>query len=445
MRRGIRCLASFFLIFCPPLEAVEPPAVSWNASPNYTWANREISHDIDAIVIHTTEGTYSSSLSFAGNQEKVFLATLSWFESASSGVSSHYVVSGTGEIVQMVKDKDIAWHATYYNSRSIGIECAGWASKPETWNEANLDALAHLVAWLCEKYDVPVGHPPGDAKTSGGWYGEPGIVGHNQVQTSGSAAGTTYATKTDPGPYFPWDDFVAAVKAKIGPPPAAPVGLAAIPDCSGSTPGSHFFWYASPGAEGYWLDLAESEADLDGMKGTFQNIHVGTMTSFSWFPLEASTAYYWRVFAYNASGGAHGYPAGPVWTSTCLTGGLTGPPPPVTGPPTSPSTSESAPSGGGRSKKRGLCFFARGPDSKAGSPACQAAAWVGMIVMLLLGASRVLRIFLLKMVKVSDMFPAFSSGARRGFRPRGRGSSNAPIDNRASRVSVSRHFFATPG
>ena len=68
-----------------------------------------------------------------------------------------------GSITQLVDLANRAWHATYYNSRSIGIEIVGFAGQASTWNAQNLAAVQNLVAWLAWKYDVPVVHPAGNA------------------------------------------------------------------------------------------------------------------------------------------------------------------------------------------------------------------------------------------------------------------------------------------
>ena len=139
--------------FC--LSIAAPPTI-WDPSPNYTASSREVTYDIDAIVIHTTEGIDSNG---DGIYSECYTQAINWFKNSSAGVSAHYVISPGGEITQMVADDDIAWHATYYNKRSIGIECAGFAGKSETWTPELLGALTDLVAYLTERYAVPFRHP----------------------------------------------------------------------------------------------------------------------------------------------------------------------------------------------------------------------------------------------------------------------------------------------
>lgn len=167
------------------------PSVTYIQSPNY--GSRPAGQDIDAIVIHTTEGSYQSAVN-------TFLST-------ASQVSAHYIVNTDGTITQMVQLDKRAWHATYYNDRSVGIEVVGYAGQASTWNANNVAALQKLTAWLAWKYDVPVVHPSGDA------YDYPndqlnisGIVAHGQVQPW---------NRTDPGPYFPWTTFIPNVQKII--------------------------------------------------------------------------------------------------------------------------------------------------------------------------------------------------------------------------------------
>ncbi|MCC6466069.1 MAG: N-acetylmuramoyl-L-alanine amidase [Planctomycetes bacterium] len=168
------------------------PTIIWDPSPNY---NSRGGTTIDTIVIHTTEGTYSGAVS--------------WLKNPSAGASAHYVVKEDGtEIRQLVADSDRAWHATYYNSRSIGIECAGYAGQASTWTQGILPALYDLVAWLCYTHGVQVVHPPGQAtsQTQQDFSGT-GLVAHAQIQPW---------NRTDPGAYFDWAALVTEVNTRLG-------------------------------------------------------------------------------------------------------------------------------------------------------------------------------------------------------------------------------------
>jgi len=166
------------------------PNVQWSSSPNF---NSRGSTDIDAIVIHTTEGSLTS--------------TINTFKNSSTQVSAHFVIAPNGDIIQMVDTANRAWHATYYNSRSVGIEMVGYAHQQSTWNDDNVGALVDLLAWLVTAYDVPLVHPTGNAYDfSSDQYDEQGLVEHAQVQPW---------NRSDPGPYFPWHTVLRGTQARI--------------------------------------------------------------------------------------------------------------------------------------------------------------------------------------------------------------------------------------
>ena len=88
------------------------------------------SHNINYVVIHTTQGSYNG--------------TISWFQNPASQVSAHYVVkSSDGAVTQMVREKDIAWHAGNwtYNTQSIGIEHEGFVEQDGWYTEAHVPVL----------------------------------------------------------------------------------------------------------------------------------------------------------------------------------------------------------------------------------------------------------------------------------------------------------------
>ncbi len=111
------------------------------ADDNYTNSARG-AKDIDIIVVHVAQGSYSG--------------TIGWFEKSRSNVSAHYVVNRNGRVAQCVRNEDIAWHAGdwQYNRRSIGIEHAGYATEPKTARQYR--SSARLSAYLSRRYGIPV-------------------------------------------------------------------------------------------------------------------------------------------------------------------------------------------------------------------------------------------------------------------------------------------------
>lgn len=196
---------------CPPLEPVDfvDPVVPGLPKPevigyaSLAFGERHESVPVDSIVMHTTEVD--------------LFGTLGIFTDPNAQVSAHFTIAADGTIYQHVATGDRAWHATYYNGRSIGIEMVGFAHSPDTWNDANLDALTDLLAWLSVAYDIELTRPGGNAYDfPNDYFDAPGVVAHGQIQPW---------NRTDPGPYFPWDDVLAEAQAKAVPEPTVASAL----------------------------------------------------------------------------------------------------------------------------------------------------------------------------------------------------------------------------
>ena len=81
------------------------------------------------------------------------------FQKPGLQASAHYIVGRDGQVVQMVRHRDIAWHATSANSTSIGIEhCArsprelGRDDPGLPVTPAQYQASARLVRFLCQQH-----------------------------------------------------------------------------------------------------------------------------------------------------------------------------------------------------------------------------------------------------------------------------------------------------
>ncbi|MFD0618414.1 N-acetylmuramoyl-L-alanine amidase [Paenibacillus sp. GCM10027629] len=157
---------------------------------NYDLADRpKFGPDIRYIVIHDTEETYQD--------------TLNIFTNPDSYVSAHYVIrSSDGQITQMVKNKNVAWHAGnwYFNMHSIGLEHEGFAMEGATWfTERLYRSSAALVRYLAEKYDIPLDRAH--------------IIGHNEIP--GLTPARQKVMHQDPGPFWDWEHYMELVGAPI--------------------------------------------------------------------------------------------------------------------------------------------------------------------------------------------------------------------------------------
>jgi len=158
--------------------------ISLIQSPNFSTKFRG-KNEIKFIVIHYT-GMQS---------ERVCVKKL---RSRKSDVSTHYLINKKGEIIRMVEDKNIAWHAgkskwknfVNLNSKSIGIELVnkGHQFGYENFSKKQISKLILLCKSLIKKYKIK--------KTN--------ILGHSDIAP---------LRKKDPGEKFPWH-FLS--KKKIG-------------------------------------------------------------------------------------------------------------------------------------------------------------------------------------------------------------------------------------
>ncbi len=138
--------------------------------------------------------------------------TAAWFRDPDSRGSAHYVVD-PGEVVQVVFDSVIAWHAPP-NDGSIGVELCDALVSPEwdrahaaRWRDENhtrmLRRASRLVARLALAYDVPIVRRSADDLRAG----RRGITGHVDVSRAFGQS-----SHWDPGVTFPWRDFMQRVE-----------------------------------------------------------------------------------------------------------------------------------------------------------------------------------------------------------------------------------------
>ena len=165
----------------------------WNpTSCNYTNANRQVG-DVDAVIIHTVQGSYAGCIS--------------WFHNCSAQVSAHYVVSTAGEITQIVDEIDIGWHVSCWNGFTIGIEHEGYAEDPATWyTDAMYNASAALTADILTDWNLPADRNH--------------VMGHVEIDPQ-----CNQNAHWDPGPGWDWDYYMSLVTGETVQPSAELVGF----------------------------------------------------------------------------------------------------------------------------------------------------------------------------------------------------------------------------
>lgn len=124
----------------PPAKseaAFKPKVREFISSPNQSSRNGV---PIKRIILH-----YTTSRNVQG--------TISHFLNPGSNVSAHYVVDRNGDIYQMVRDSEKAFHAFKENADSIGIEHVAAVGDKMT-PEQEKSAVA-LIRFLMQEYDIP--------------------------------------------------------------------------------------------------------------------------------------------------------------------------------------------------------------------------------------------------------------------------------------------------
>ena len=137
-------------------------------SPNYSARIQSI----DYIVLHYTEMPFEEALNKLCDKK--------------SEVSCHYFIKDDGEVLQIVDDKNIAWHAgeSYWqgdsklNENSIGIELDNLGNLPFTTKQ--IKSCIQLCQMLIKKHNISASN----------------IIGHSDIAPS---------RKIDPGIFFNWE------------------------------------------------------------------------------------------------------------------------------------------------------------------------------------------------------------------------------------------------
>ncbi|CCV07806.1 conserved hypothetical protein [Mesorhizobium metallidurans STM 2683] len=174
----------------------DEPSAEVRVSPNFG-PRRETTRP-DMIVLH-----YTGMKTGAGAEALLC--------DPASEVSSHYLVYEDGQIVQMVRESDRAWHAgksswfgrTDINSCSIGIEIVnpGHSLGYRSFPKRQIDSMIRLCKGIVQRHSIPAQR----------------VLAHSDVAPG---------RKIDPGEKFPWKAlFEAGVGHLVE---AAPVRRGAV-------------------------------------------------------------------------------------------------------------------------------------------------------------------------------------------------------------------------
>jgi N-acetyl-anhydromuramyl-L-alanine amidase AmpD len=191
---AVDCPSALHCTFVPAAYARDDPSNPSDYG-NYDKAGRPdhmltpdgqaASMKISYIIIHDTEGSYTSAINT--------------FQNPASKVSANYVIrSSDGAVTEMVRPQDVSWDADnwYINTHGINIETEGFAAQGAVWyTPAMYSSCAALVRYLAARYHIPLDRQH--------------ILGHEDVP--GPTDFYTAAQHWDPGPFWNWNHFMALV------------------------------------------------------------------------------------------------------------------------------------------------------------------------------------------------------------------------------------------
>lgn len=127
---------------------------------------------------------------------------------------SYHLLADSDSIIQLVEFGCVAYHIGTHglNEHTIGISAACQAAKWNTysaaWRDATVRNMARAAAraarWLKEHYGIMV--PARRITLAQALRGEPGFLAHGDADPD---------RRTDPGRYFPWNDFLGYYAAEM--------------------------------------------------------------------------------------------------------------------------------------------------------------------------------------------------------------------------------------
>ena len=191
--------AYYDLLTTPELNVTrgsDYPLAIWDPAPECNWEPR--TKPVSAVVIHYTEGTYAGCIS--------------WFKNCDAEVSAHYVIrSSDGQITQMVREADKAWHARSANGYTIGIEHEAYGNIWSFFTEEMYRSSADLVRDICYRRVTIDGHRTfyRDTLDNGTClnYGVHDLGGEDACTKIRGHQHYPDQTHTDPGPYWDWNYY----------------------------------------------------------------------------------------------------------------------------------------------------------------------------------------------------------------------------------------------
>ena len=187
------------------VDNVDYPGAIWCPAGSCNYSSRN-GHEISAVTIHYTQGTYAGAIA--------------WFQNCThngvgSRVSAHYVLrSIDGQVTQMVREVDKAWHVGNCNSYTVGIEHEAYGDIASYFTTAMYESSALLTRNICDRNGIsPLRMFYRDTLDDGTVlnYGLHSLGGETSCIKIKGHQHFPDQSHTDPGPYWNWNRYYKLV------------------------------------------------------------------------------------------------------------------------------------------------------------------------------------------------------------------------------------------
>lgn len=187
------------------VDNVDYPGAIWCPAGSCNYSSRN-GHEISAVTIHYTQGTYAGAIA--------------WFQNCThngvgSRVSAHYVLrSIDGQVTQMVRESDKAWHVGNCNSYTVGIEHEAYGDIASYFTTAMYESSALLTRNICDRNGIsPLRMFYRDTLDDGTVlnYGLHSLGGETSCIKIKGHQHFPDQSHTDPGPYWNWNRYYKLV------------------------------------------------------------------------------------------------------------------------------------------------------------------------------------------------------------------------------------------
>ncbi len=187
-----------FLNSVGDVSATDYPGAIWTPAANCNYSSGRGGTAISNVTIHYTSGTYAGAIA--------------WFGNCNARASAHYIIrSMDGQVTQMVRESDKAWHVGSANAYTIGIEHEAYGNVWSYFTPQMYQASAALVRNITLRYPNINPHRVFYRDTL-----DDGTVLNDGLHSLGGSTACTQIrghqhfpsqTHTDPGPYWDWNYY----------------------------------------------------------------------------------------------------------------------------------------------------------------------------------------------------------------------------------------------